>query len=97
MLVKNAPGPMVRGILTDYFVRACGAAIRDVALSLVRFGRVKPGAALLRIRAFWGFIGVLPAMLVARRRIRRRQVVPDDQLMSELIDVDTLRSVDLSS
>lgn len=97
MLVKNAPGPMVRAVIANYFFRAAGVAVRDVVLAMLRGRRANTAAVSRRIRAFWGFIGVLPAMLVARRRIRRRQVVPDDQLMSELIDVDTLRSVDLSS
>jgi hypothetical protein len=34
-----------------------------------------------RMKAYFGFLRLLPAMLVDRRRLRRRQTVPDEEIL----------------
>lgn len=89
MVLKNAPAPMVRAVVARYMVRVIGVAVRDVVLPIVHRRRTNVAVVTRRLKAFAGFIPMVPAMLVARRRVRRRRVIPDDQLMSELVDIPT--------
>ncbi len=82
MLTKNAPASLAR--------RAVGEVVRSIASSLLRDGarpllaRRRPsiGLARTRTKSLLAFAWRLPAMLRDRRRLRRRQVVPDDRILA---------------
>jgi GT2 family glycosyltransferase len=84
-LVRNAPARL-----------ACWAAVRHllVTASYVRRDALSPlarGAApsvetpMRRLRSFGAFVLKLPAALQARRRLRRRQIVRDDELLAWMV------------
>ena len=81
MLTKNAPAPLAR--------RAIGELARSIASSLARDGvrqilaghRPSIGVARTRTKSLLSFGWRLPAMLRDRRRLRRRQVVPDPTIL----------------
>lgn len=82
MLTKNAPRGLAVHAVWRYLLITASYARRDVWAPLRR-GR-RPNLVLLRRRlgSLLGYLRLLPAMLVARRRNRRHQVVPDDELVA---------------
>ena len=81
MLVKNAPFGLAAGAVGRYLLITASYARRDVVSPVLRAHR--PNTVLLRRRtkSFLAFLRLLPAMLVARYRNRRRQVVDDADLV----------------
>ncbi len=82
MLVKNAPFGLAVGAVVRYLLITASYARRDVASPMLRAHR--PNTVLLRRRSksFLAFLRLLPAMLVARFRNRRKQVVDDVDLVA---------------
>lgn len=82
MLTKNTPRGLAVHAVWRYLLITASYARRDVWAPLRR-GR-RPNLVLLRRRlgSLLGYLRLLPAMLVARRRNRRHQVVPDDELVA---------------
>jgi GT2 family glycosyltransferase len=81
MLVKNAPARLAASAAWRYALITASYARRDVVSPVLRGHR--PNTVLLRrrLRSYLAFLRLLPAMLVARRRNRRAQVVDDDELV----------------
>lgn len=81
MLVKNAPFGLAAGAVGRYVLITASYARRDVVSPMLRAHR--PNTVLLRRRtkSFLAFLRLLPAMLVARFRNRRQQVVDDAELV----------------
>jgi hypothetical protein len=74
MLVKNAPAGMA------------WRAVLRFPLSTASYARAGDRRAVwLRSRAYLGFLRLLPAMLRARRRIRRRATVRDVDILARLV------------
>lgn len=82
MLTKNAPRGLAAGAAWRYLLTTASYARRDVVSPMLRAHR--PNTVLLRrrVRSYLAFLRLLPAMLVARRANRRRQVVDDDELVA---------------
>ena len=84
MLIRNAPAWMVRRELARYLVGTWRTVEGDVLRALRGRRRPNPRPAWRRIRALAGVLRLLPAELPERRRLRRRQVVADRDLLAEL-------------
>jgi GT2 family glycosyltransferase len=86
MLVKNAPPRLAAEACWRYVLVTGSYARRDVVAPLVRGRRPNLVLARRRIRSFLAFLRLLPAMLVDRARNRRRQEVPDGELVAWMVD-----------
>jgi GT2 family glycosyltransferase len=85
MLVKNAPIRLAAVQTLRFVLSTASYARRDIIGPLARRRRPSPITVRRRAGSFAGFLRLLPAMLVARRRLRRRQIVPDEELSSWLV------------
>jgi hypothetical protein len=81
MLTKNAPRAMAASAVARFVLITASYARRDVVAPVLRGHR--PNFVLLRrrTRSFFAYVALLPAMLIARVRNRRRQVVDDADLI----------------
>jgi GT2 family glycosyltransferase len=86
MLVKNAPRRLAAEACWRYVLVTGSYARRDVVAPLLRGHRPNLVLARRRIRSFLAFLRLLPAMLVDRARNRRRQEVPDGELVAWMVD-----------
>ncbi|HUW00966.1 MAG TPA: glycosyltransferase family 2 protein [Acidimicrobiales bacterium] len=77
MLTKNAPGWMLRRAVVGYVRALTSYTLRDIVLPLTRGHRPSPGLPIRRARSFIAWLKMLPQLLPERRRLRRRQRVPD--------------------
>jgi GT2 family glycosyltransferase len=93
LLARNAPGWLVRRELRRYLAGTWRAFEGDVLRALAGRRRPNPRPAWRRCRALLGFLRLVPTELPERRRLRRRRLVADDVLLSEL----TPRSGDAAS
>jgi len=82
MLVKNAPPRMAANAVWRYLLTTASYARRDLLGPVLRGRRPNPTIVWRRAKSFLGFLQVLPGILVARRRIRRRAVVGDGELLA---------------
>ncbi len=84
MLVKNAPADLARRAVWRHALVTLSYARRDLVRPVL--ARHRPQLEQVRRRAgsFAGFLRLAPAMLVDRRRIRRRASVGYDQIRSGL-------------
>lgn len=80
MLVKNAPANMAAKQVWRYVLGTLSYARRDIIRPVVRLKRPRLTIVRRRLRSFLGFLALLPAMLVTRRRLRSTQLVPDAEL-----------------
>lgn len=85
MLVKNAPRAMAREQVWRFLLVTASYARRDLVGPLLRLRRPRPTVVQRRLGSFVGFVRLLPAMLRRRRRIRRRRVVGDADLVAQLV------------
>jgi GT2 family glycosyltransferase len=85
MLVKNAPAPMVLRQLWRYLLVTASYARRDVVAPLLRAQRPRPTVVRRRLGSLLDGLRLLPRMLRRRIDIRRRQVVPDAELLAWLV------------
>lgn len=88
MLVKNAPAGMAARQAARFVLVTASYARRDVLGALARRRRPDPTVVARRLGSFAGFLRLLPAALVARRRLRSRQRVPDAELVARLVPRD---------
>jgi GT2 family glycosyltransferase len=82
MLVKNAPLKLAGPEVARFVAATVAYALRDIVRPLARARRPSPALAWSRAKSFVDFTRLLPAMLVDRRRLRRRQTVPDRELLA---------------
>lgn len=85
MLVKNAPRSLAAGAVWRYLLITASYARRDVIAPVVRGHRPNLVLVRSRLRSFLAFLRLLPAMLVDRRRNRRAQTVPDDEVVAWMV------------
>ncbi len=81
MLVKNAPRALAARATWRYVLTTASYARRDVVSPILRGHRPNTVLFRRRLRSYLSFLRLLPAMLVARRRNRRVQVVDDAELV----------------
>jgi GT2 family glycosyltransferase len=82
MLVKNAPPGMAATAVWRYLLTTASYARRDLVGPVLRRRRPNPTIVWRRGKSFLAFLRVLPGTLAARRRIRRRAVVGDGELLA---------------
>ncbi len=85
MLVKDAPARLAVSQVWRFVLVTASYARRDVVAPLLRGRRPSLTVVRRRFRSLVGFVRLLPAMLSDRRRLRRRQVVPDEELTAWLV------------
>jgi hypothetical protein len=87
VLAKNAPGPLAWRASGRYLLITASYARRDIALPLLRGrrGDIRPTQSQRRLKAFGGYLRLLPAMLATRYRIRRSPATTaiSDAVLSE--------------
>ena len=88
MLAKNAPLRLAAAQAWRFVLVTASYARRDVVRPLLKGRRPWPGTVRRRIRAFLGFIGMLPIILRERREVRSRQIVPDRELLGWFVSRD---------
>jgi GT2 family glycosyltransferase len=86
MLLKNAPWSLVLNAIYRYVRMVTSFTVRRVVIPLARGRRPQPQLPLRRIRSFAGFLRCAPGGLRARRKLRRKQVVPDAELLGWMVD-----------
>lgn len=82
MLTKNAPWRLAAGAVGRYLLATASYGRRDVIGPLRRRSRPRFGVVGLRLVSLGSYLRLLPALLVDRRRLRRRQVVHDAELLA---------------
>lgn len=82
VLAKNAPPRLAVSAAWRYLLSTASYARRDVLGPLLRGHRPNTVLARRRVRSYLAFLRLLPAMVVERRRLRRRQVVPSTEIVS---------------
>ena len=80
MLVKNAPAAMAVRQVLRYLLVTASYARRDVVGPALSGHRPRLTVVRRRVISFVGFLRLLGPMVADRRRLRRRQLVPDDDL-----------------
>ena len=96
MLTKNAPRALAAGAVARYVLITASYARRDIVAPVLSGHR--PNLVLLRrrTRSFLAYLALLPAMLVARFRNRRRQVVADEDLIGWAVPQPGLPAPDIA-
>lgn len=84
MLVKDAPWRMAAREVVRFVLVTASYARRDVVAPMLKARRPRVRTVRRRIGSFADFLRLLPAMLADRRRLRRRQCVPDRRLVARL-------------
>ncbi len=85
MLAKNAPWRLAAWAAVHHLLVTASYARRDMIRPVLHAHRPNTELVRRRLRAFAGYLRLLPAMLVERRRLRRRQVVPDGELVAWMV------------
>ena len=81
MLTKNAPAGLVARAVVQYWREVATYAWRDLVRPVLARRRPRPGLVGARLRAFAGYLRLLPVMLLERRRIRGSASVADAALL----------------
>lgn len=84
LLVRNAPGPLVRRELRRAVTAVGTTAWRDTVGPLRRGRPPTPTMVVRQLRALAGLARLVPGEVGERRRLRRRQTVPDAALLARL-------------
>ncbi len=79
---KNAPASYAWRAFAGSAKPTARFVVRDVLNPLLHRRRPQPGLVRLRVRALGGFARRLPGVLADRRDLRRRQQVPDAELLA---------------
>ncbi len=82
MLVKNAPLWLALEQIVRYVLITASYGRRDIVGPLSRQQRPNTTTTRRRIKSFVGFVRLAPAMVQSRRALRRRQSVPDRELLA---------------
>lgn len=85
MLAKNAPSRLAAGAALRFLWSTLGYLRADVVHPLIHRRRPRPRPTMQRLRSFAAFGRMLPAALRQRSTNRRRQEVPDRELISWMI------------
>jgi len=85
MLARNAPAGIAITAPLRFLTATASYAKRDVVAPMLRRHRPNTGLTRRRMRAFLGYLRLLPAMLVSRRKVRRGRRLSDDELRSWLV------------
>jgi GT2 family glycosyltransferase len=85
MVAKNAPRAMAARAVWRFALVTASYARRDVVRPLLGLHRPNVTQVRRRTGSLLGFLRLLPAMLVARRRLRRRATVGDRELAAWLV------------
>lgn len=88
VLARNAPLDMAVTAPLRFLLSTASYAKRDVVAPLLRRHRPNTGLTRRRLRAFLGYLRLLPAMLASRRRVRRGRRLSDDELRTWLVAQD---------
>src|SRR5918994_900216 len=80
MLLKDAPRALALRAVWRYLLVTLSYARRDVLRPMLRLHRPNVEQVRRRIASFLGFLRLAPAMLVDRRRIRRRATLGDEEI-----------------
>ena len=80
MLTKNAPRWLAASASGRFVLSTASYARRDIVRPVVHGRRPQTGLVRSRVRSFAAYLRMLPAALVERRRLRRRQVVHDEAI-----------------
>jgi hypothetical protein len=78
---RNAPAGYAFGVLRRFFWEVVRDARRDVVVPGLQLRRPRFVFIWRRLRAFGAFLWHVPPTLRARRRLRREQRVPDEELL----------------
>lgn len=82
LLTRNAPARLAAQAIVRYVLTTASYARRDVVRPLLGGHRPNLGLVRRRVRSYLAFLRLLPAALAERRRLRRRQIVRDDEIMA---------------
>lgn len=85
MLWKNAPLSMALWAVAHFVLVTGSYARRDIVAPVLRGHRPNPALVRRRWRALLAFVALLPRTLGERRRLRRRQLVPDAELLAWMV------------
>jgi hypothetical protein len=85
MLTKNAPAAMAAGAVAEFLRNTMSYARRDILSPVMRGHRPNGSLTRRRLRSFLAYLELLPRAVADRRRLRRRQVVDDAQLVSWMV------------
>ena len=85
MLAKNAPMPLARREAWRFVLVTASYARRDVVAPMLRGRRPNLRTVRRRTSSYASFLALLPAMLAERRRLRHRQLLPDERLVAWLV------------
>jgi hypothetical protein len=80
MLVKDAPTRLAAEQVARFALVTASYARRDIVRPLLDRRRPRPTVVRRRLSSFAGFLRLLVPMLGDRRRLRRAQLVPDEEL-----------------
>jgi hypothetical protein len=83
-VTRNAPGAFALGAIVRYLLITVSYARRDVVAPVLRGRGPTLTAVARRCRSFGGFLRLVPATLVDRRRQRRRRRLDDATVMAWL-------------
>jgi GT2 family glycosyltransferase len=85
MLARNAPARMAVVAPLRFLTATASYARRDVVAPILRRHRPNTGLVKRRLRAFLGYLRLLPAMLRSRRQVRRGSHLTDEQLAAWMV------------
>jgi GT2 family glycosyltransferase len=84
LLARNAPAGLAARTAGRYLLTAASLVRRDLVTALRTRRPPRFELPRRRLRSFAGFVRLMPRVVIARRRLRRRQVVPDEELLAWL-------------
>jgi GT2 family glycosyltransferase len=86
MLLKNAPWSLVTNAIYRYLRMVASFTVRLIVVPMLRGRRPSPTIPVRRARSFIDFLRRSPGALRERRTLRRRQVVPDAEVLAWMVD-----------
>jgi GT2 family glycosyltransferase len=86
MLTKNAGRRLAVGAVLRFVLSTLSYTKRDVLRPLLRAKRPDLGLVGARLRSFFAYLRMAPALLADRRRLRAAQTVSDDSLASWAVE-----------
>jgi GT2 family glycosyltransferase len=81
LLTRNAPMRLAARAIVRYVLTTASYARRDIVRPVLGGHRPSVGLVQRRVRSYLAFLRLLPGAVMARRALRRRQLVRDDELM----------------
>jgi GT2 family glycosyltransferase len=81
MLTKNAPWWLAGSASARFLLSTASYARRDIVRPVLQRRRPQTGLVRARVRSFAAYLRMAPALLSDRRRLRRRQLVRDEDIV----------------